>query len=99
MAKNHKKIRSTCFVHEFSFTCIFNDINHGYRAAIMKKNSLWLLRFYMAVAAYYYHEKVRRTMRTAIVSYLFKYRFYYNINLPHVTVVVFINFNHVFVLF
>ena len=52
----------------------------------MKKNSLWLLRFYMAVAAYYYHEKVRRTMRTAIVSYLFKYRFYYNINLPHVTV-------------
>ena len=25
----------------------FNDINHGYRAAILKKNYLWLLPFYM----------------------------------------------------
>ena len=25
----------------------FNNINHGYRAAILKKNSLWLLPFYM----------------------------------------------------
>ena len=24
----------------------FNDINHSYRAAILKKNSLWLLLFY-----------------------------------------------------
>ena len=29
--------------------------------------------FYVAVAFYYYYEKVRRTMRTAIVSYLLKY--------------------------
>ena len=36
------------------------DINHGYRAAILKKNYLWLLSY----------EKVRRAMRTAIVSYL-----------------------------
>ena len=48
----------------------FNDINHGYRAAILKKNSLWLLPLYMVVATYFYYEKVRRTMRTAIASNL-----------------------------
>ena len=70
VAKNHQKIRSRCLVHEFSFTDMINDINHGHRLAILKKNSLWLLPFYMAVATYCYYEKVRRTMRTAIVSYL-----------------------------
>ena len=49
-----------------------NDIDHGYRAAILKKNSSWLLLFHMAVATYYYYKKVRRTMSTAIVSYLLK---------------------------
>ena len=44
-----------------------NDINHGYRAAILKKISLWLLSFYVAVATYCYYEKVRRTVRTAIL--------------------------------
>ena len=44
----------------------FYNINHGYRAAILKKNSLWLLPLYMVVATYFYYEKVRRTMRTAI---------------------------------
>ena len=34
----------------------------------LKKNSLWLLPLYMVVATYFYYEKVRRTMRTAIVS-------------------------------
>ena len=34
----------------------------------MKKNSLWLLPFYKAVATYFYYEKVRRTMRNAIAS-------------------------------
>ena len=48
----------------------FNDINYGYRAATLKKNSLWLLPFYMVVATYFYYEKVRRTMRTAIASNL-----------------------------
>ena len=72
VAKNHQKIRSSCLVHEFSFTDIFNDINDGYRAATLKKTSLWLLPFYMVVATYCYYEKVRRTMRTAIVSYLLK---------------------------
>ena len=40
VAKNHQKIRSRCLVHEFSFTDIFNDINHGYKAALLKKDSL-----------------------------------------------------------
>ena len=51
VSKNHRNIRSRCLVHEFSFTDIFNDINHGYRAAILKKSLcgcfhytwLWLL--------------------------------------------------------
>ena len=38
VSKNHRNIQSRCLVHEFSFTDIFNDINHGYRAAILKKN-------------------------------------------------------------
>ena len=37
VSKNHRNIRSRCLVHEFSFTDIFNDINHGYRGAILKK--------------------------------------------------------------
>ena len=41
----------------------FNDINHGCKAALLKKKPLWLLSFYMDVASYYYYEKVRRTMR------------------------------------
>ena len=52
VTKNHQKIRSRCLVHEFSFTDIFNDINHGYRAAILKKNSSWLLPFCMTVTTY-----------------------------------------------
>ena len=60
VAKNHQKIRLRCLVHEFPFTDIFNDINHAYRAAILKKKCLWLLPFYMAVATYCYYEKERR---------------------------------------
>ena len=56
----------------FSSQIFFNDINHGYRATILKKNSLWLLSFFMAMATYSYYEKVRKTMCTAIVSYLLK---------------------------
>ena len=29
VTKNHENISSRCLVHEFSFTDIFNDINHG----------------------------------------------------------------------
>ena len=59
--KNHQKIRSRCLAHEFSFTDFFNDINHGYKAALLKKNFLWLLSIYMDVACYSYYEKGRRT--------------------------------------
>ena len=78
-AKNHQKIQSRCLVQEFSFTDISNDISHDYKAALLKKNSLRLLSFYMDVSFYCYYvsfycyyEKVRRTMRTAVVSYLLK---------------------------
>ena len=54
----------------FPSQIFFNGINYGYRAAKLKKSSLWLLSSYMAVATYYYYEKVRRTTRTAIVSYV-----------------------------
>ena len=45
----------------------FNDDNHGYRPAILKKKFSWLLLFYMAVATCFYYEKVCGTMRIAIV--------------------------------
>ena len=64
VTKNHRNIRSRCLVHEFF------DVNHGYRAAILKKNSLWLLPFYIIMATYFFYEKMRRTMRTGIVSNL-----------------------------
>ena len=35
--KNHQKIQSRCLAHEFSFTDIFNNINDGYKAALLKK--------------------------------------------------------------
>ena len=70
VAKNYQKIRSRCLVHEFPFTDVFRNISHGNWAAILKKNYLWLLPFYMAT--YCYYEMVHRTMHTAIVSYLFK---------------------------
>ena len=57
----------------FPSQIFFNKINHGYKAALLKKNSLWLLSFHMDVASYCYYEKVRRTMNTAIVSYLLKH--------------------------
>ena len=54
----------------FPSQIFLNNINHGYRAVILKKYSFWLLLFYMIVPTYFYCEKVRRTMRTAIVSNL-----------------------------
>ena len=58
----------------FSSQIFFNDINHGYRGAILNKKFLWLLPFYLGVATYFYYEKVRGTMHTAIVSYLLKFQ-------------------------
>ena len=54
----------------FPSQIFFSDINHGYRTVILKKNSLWLLPLHMAT--YFYYEKMRRTMRTEIVSNLLK---------------------------
>ena len=51
---------------------IFNNINHGYSAAILKKSSLWVLPSYIVVATYCYYKKECRTMHTAIVLYLLK---------------------------
>ena len=45
-AKNHQKIRSRYLVHEYSLKVSFNDFNHGYRAAVLKKNYPSLLPFY-----------------------------------------------------
>ena len=57
----------------FHSQMFFYDINLRYTAAILKKNSLWLLPFYMSMATFCFYEMVRKTMRTAIVSYLHKY--------------------------
>ena len=56
----------------FPSQLFFNDINHGYRAAILKKSSLWVLPPYMVVSTYCYYEKAHRTIYTAIVLYLLK---------------------------
>ena len=40
--------------------------------------TFFLISFYMAVASYCYYEKVSRTMRTAIVSYLLKYFYFFS---------------------
>ena len=58
----------------FTSQIFFKDVNHGCRAAVLKKSSLWLLPFFMTVATYCCYEKVCRTMRTSIASYLFKQR-------------------------
>ena len=60
----------------FTSQIFFNEINHGYRAATLKKNYLWLLSFYMVMATYFYYEKLPRTMRAAIVSNLLKRLFH-----------------------
>ena len=57
----------------FSSQIFFNDINHGYKAALLKKNYLWLLSFYMGVSSYCYYKNARRTLNIAIISYLLKY--------------------------
>ena len=44
----------------------------NHMVAILKKNYLWLLPFYMTVATYIYYEKVRWTIRTTLVSCLLK---------------------------
>ena len=57
---------------KFPSQIYFNDINHSYRAAILKKIYLRLLPFYVAAATYCYYENMHRTILSAIVSYLLK---------------------------
>ena len=71
MTKNHQNFQSRCLVYEFAFTSIFLTILIMVTEELIKEK-LWLLPFFMAVATYCYYEKVRRTMRTTIVSYLLK---------------------------
>ena len=49
----------------FPSQMFFNDLNHDYRTAILNKNPLWLLPFYMAVATSCAEQcdKMRRKMR------------------------------------
>ena len=43
----------------FPSQILFNDINHGYKAALLKKSSLWLFSFYMNVVSHCYYQKGR----------------------------------------
>ena len=54
----------------FSWQIFFKDINRSYRTATLKKNSSLAasVAASMDVATYFVYEKVRRTMRTEIVS-------------------------------
>ena len=54
---------------KFPSQILFNDINHDYRAAILKKNSLWLLPFYMAVS---YKENVNSSLHDTQMYILVK---------------------------
>ena len=67
----------------FPSQIFFNDINHDYEAALLKKNSLWLLSFYVDLASYCYYEKARRTMNTATVSYLLKHFYSFSVAEPN----------------
>ena len=58
VAKNHQRIRSRCLIHEFPSQILFNDVNHGYTATILKKN-------YVATSVLYDH----RTSLTRCNSY------------------------------
>ena len=63
VTKNHRTSNQDVQFMNFPSQIFSNDINHGYRVAVLKKNSLWLLPFYMVVATFFYYEKVSRTIR------------------------------------
>ena len=59
----------------FPLQIFFKDFYHGYKAALLKKNSLWLLSIYMDVASYCYYKKGAERMRTPYVFlFFFNYR-------------------------
>ena len=55
----------------FPLQTFFKDFYHGYKAALLKKNSLWLLSIYMDVASYCYYEKGHRT--SALLGYFYPF--------------------------
>ena len=63
VTKNHRTSNQDVQFMNFPSRIFSNDINPGYRVAVLKKNSLWLLPFYMVVATFFYYEKVSRTIR------------------------------------
>ena len=48
----------------------FNDINHGYKASLLKKNSLWLLSVCMDVASYCYYKQGRRANARSLSNFI-----------------------------
>ena len=54
----------------FPSQIFFNNINHDYRAALLRKSYLWVCLTHMLMSTYCYYEKVCRTIKTAIVLYL-----------------------------
>ena len=88
MTNNHQKVRSTCLVHEFFFTDIFNNITHGPRAVILKKYifvaaSVLYGRGYLLLLSWSQETSkkpiitllVTMLMCSAIVSYLLEYTY------------------------
>ena len=55
----------------FPSQIFLTDINHGYKTALLKKNSLWLLSMYMDVVSYCFYEKGRR--RNALLKYFYSF--------------------------
>ena len=52
---------------------LFNNVNHRYKAALLRKKFLWLFSIYMDVASYCYFEKGCRTnARSLSFSILFQ---------------------------
>ena len=55
----------------FSSQIFFNVINHGYRQSSYIKEEIFVaVSILCGVATYFYYEKMRRMMRTAILSNL-----------------------------
>ena len=54
----------------FPLQIFFKDFNHGYKAALLKKNSSWLLSVYIDVDSYCYYKK-RRSLRISSIFYSF----------------------------
>ena len=69
VAKNHHNFQSKCLVYAFSFTDISNDINHGIKAAILKKKS-FVSASVVVVATYCCYKKLCRSFCTSVLSYL-----------------------------